>query len=193
VAWCAFAVFVALFVTSCSYSYYKLQPQEEQLLAAVLGRDDADLEQHNPFDASTACLDADDDVSDALAATEADAVDGQAANASLGQTTSRTAAAAAAAAPAAAGDPAAVPPAVLKFAGSCCYSGRPSSEGSSRSMVSASGSSGSSGRAKHTLAEIDALLEALQVHHSCCAGHGPVLGSSRPSVATLSSTQGRLL
>jgi hypothetical protein len=75
-----------------------------------------------------------------------------------------------------------VQPAVLKFAGSCCYSGRPSSEGSSRSMAS--------GRAKHTLAEIDALLVALQVDHSCCAGHGAGLGSSMPSIATLSSAPG---
>eukprot|EP00775_Hariotina_reticulata_P012141 gene12141-12279_t len=39
-----------------SFSYYKLQPREEQLLAAVLSRDEASLEADNPFDASTACL-----------------------------------------------------------------------------------------------------------------------------------------
>jgi hypothetical protein len=150
--------------TSCSYSYYKLQPQEEQLLAAVLGRDEAALEQHNPFDASTACLDADDDDDHACEtpAADAEADDGQAVEAS-------------ASAPGT--------PAVPKFAGSCCYSGRPSSEGSSRSVAS-----GSSGRAKHTLAEIDALLVALQGDHSCCVGPG--LGSSRPSIATLSSAPG---
>jgi hypothetical protein len=155
---------------TCSYSYYKLQPQEEQLLAAVLDRDDAALEQHNPFDASTACLDADDDV-DACEtpAADAEADDGQAVEAS-------------ASAP---GTPALGQPAVPKFAGSCCYSGRPSSEGSSRNIAS-----GSSGRAKHTLAEIDALLVALQGDHSCYVGHGPGLGSSRPSIATLSSAPG---
>eukprot|EP00878_Enallax_costatus_P043967 GHUV01052093.1.p1 GENE.GHUV01052093.1~~GHUV01052093.1.p1 ORF type:complete len:581 (+),score=258.09 GHUV01052093.1:198-1940(+) len=40
-----------------SYSYYQLQREEQQLLAAVLSRDDAVLEQQNPFDASKAALD----------------------------------------------------------------------------------------------------------------------------------------
>jgi hypothetical protein len=41
----------------CSFSYYRLKPQEEQLLAAVLSRDDSAIEADNPFDPMLLCLD----------------------------------------------------------------------------------------------------------------------------------------
>lgn len=46
-----------LLLMICSYSYYQLQPHEEQLLASVMSRDDTALEQQNPFDLSTVVLD----------------------------------------------------------------------------------------------------------------------------------------
>jgi hypothetical protein len=173
----------------CSYSYYKLQPQEEQLLAAVLGRDDAALEQHNPFDASAACLDIEEGGGGEAAADVLQRSSiGIAAPATLEMSCCTAAAAAAgndqscsgesgnAAARQQAG-PAAAPELLAS-----CISGRPSSEGSSRSVAS------SSSKPRHTLAEIDALLEVLQADH--CAAHGPGLGSSRPSIATVSSAPG---
>jgi hypothetical protein len=46
-----------------SFSYYRLKPQEEQLLAAVLSRDDSALEADNPFDPMLLSLDDLDDSS----------------------------------------------------------------------------------------------------------------------------------
>ncbi|WIA40445.1 hypothetical protein OEZ86_013802 [Tetradesmus obliquus] len=163
-----------------TYSYYKLQPQEEQLLAAVLGRDDAALEQHNPFDAFAACPDVEEGSVAAAAADDDYAQDvssGNAAPAEL-EASCCTAQPCGRGTGDAAGAEQQGPPAAQE----CCGSGRPSSEGSSRSVAS------SSSKPKHTLAEIDALLEALQADH--CAANGPGLGSSRPSIATLSSAPG---
>jgi hypothetical protein len=164
----------------CSYSYYKLQPQEEKLLARVLGRDDTDLWQHDPFDTSTVdvySLDTEQDDATAAAAGDAAQEDGHgnvAAPAVLDDSCCTVPAAAAGGAQAG-----------PEQQGSRCVSGRPSSEGSSRSVAS-----GGSSKPKHTLAEIDALLQVLQADY--CVANGPGLGSSRPSIATVSSTAGRL-
>lgn len=36
----------------CGCRYYRLRPEEEQLIEAVMRRNDAEMQQHNPFDAT---------------------------------------------------------------------------------------------------------------------------------------------
>jgi len=52
-----------------SFSYYRLKPQEEDLLATVLTRDEQTLELDNPFDPHQTCLD---ELPDGVAAPGAD-------------------------------------------------------------------------------------------------------------------------
>lgn len=180
-----------------SYSYYKLQPQEEQLLVAVLGRDDATLEQNNPFDSSAACLDDEEPFAEqpswhtGLPGSQLSQQHSQSCVGEGGEAGAAEPATGSAAEAAAGGLPSEAVAGVVATQSTPQPdrdSHRSSAERSCHSLLSAasrSSSRSSGSRKRRTVAEIDAMLEALQAGYSI--GHASSLGSVRPSNTAIST------
>lgn len=152
---------------ACSYTYYQLTAEDEQLLAAVLSRSDATLEQENPFDASSAVLD--NSSMEELETLTAQLVQQSsrcmsAVASSMDQSTSMLLSEYSAVGASATPDPAVAEPSASDVVlvgevgqqpagnGNSC---RPSTAGSTLSTIS--------NRPRHTVAEIDAMLRTLHL------------------------------